>query len=249
MNTMTLAITAGLLYWLGHCKVGYWFYDVFGQPLFMGMVFGLVAGDLKQGLLLGGTIQLVYLGMIYAGGNIPADATLAAAIAIPIALQTGISAEQACVLALPFGVAGVFIDQIRRTMNAVFIHKADKYAEEGNDAGVFKCGIVYPLIQGFVLRFPIVFAAILLGGGVVEQIMGYIPAWIMNGLSVAGGMLPAMGFAIVVHTIGEKKYLPYFIIGYFAVVYMGLNTMATAIFGLCIALLVVASQKKESEAK
>ncbi|MDT2661719.1 PTS sugar transporter subunit IIC [Enterococcus hulanensis] len=242
-----MALTAGLLYFMGHCKIGYWFYDVFGQPLFIGMIFGLVAGDLKTGLLLGGTIQLVYLGMIMPGGNIPSDPALASVIAIPIALNTGLTAEQAVVLAVPFGVLGVFIDQIRRTMNAMFIHRADKLAESGNGSGIFREGVIYPIIQGFVLRFPIVFLVTLFGSDVVNTVMDFLPEWIMHGLEVAGGLLPALGFAIVVYTIGKRSILPYFIIGYFSVVYLELNTMAAAVFGLCIAILVVSSRKVESE--
>ena len=33
--------------------------------------------------------------------------------------------------------------------------------------------------------------------------------------------------------------LPFFFIGFFAVKYLGINTMAAAVFGVCIALLVV----------
>lgn len=246
-SNLTMAITAGLLYFFGHSKVCYWFYDVLGQPLFIGMVFGLVSGDLKTGLLLGASIQLVYLGMIFPGGNIPADATLAAVIAIPIAIKTGLDAEQAVILAVPFGVLGVFIDQIRRTMNAMFIHSADKYAEAGDSRGVFRTGIIYPLIQGFLLRFPIVFITTLFGSDVVDRILAFTPEWIMDGLAVAGGVLPALGFAIVIYTIGQKNFLPYFIIGFFAVMYLELNTMAAAVFGTCIAILVIMSGKVESE--
>lgn len=247
-SNFTFALTAGLLYFIGHSKIGYWFYDVPGQPLFIGMIFGFIAGDLKQGLLLGAAIQLVYLGMIMPGGNIPSDPTLASVIAMPIALQTGISAEQAVVLAVPFGVLGVFIDQLRRTMNAMFVHRADTYAEKGDGKGIFKVGVIYPIIQGFLLRFPIVFIATLFGADVVEKFLDIIPDWIMHGLSVAGGLLPALGFAIVVYTIGEKKTLPYFLIGFFAVIYLKLDIMAVAIFGACMAFLIVVNKKPESEA-
>ena len=33
---LQLAITAGILYYLAHCCLGYWFYVVLGQPLFFG---------------------------------------------------------------------------------------------------------------------------------------------------------------------------------------------------------------------
>ena len=53
-----------------------------------------------------------------------------------------------------------------------------------------------------------------------------------------GGMLPALGFATTIFMIGKMKYLPLFIIGYFLVQYLQIPTMAAAIFGICIALLI-----------
>ena len=61
----------------------------------------------------------------------------------------------------------------------------------------------------------------------------------MHGISVTGGVLPALGFAILLFVIGQKMLLPFFFIGFFAVKYLGINTMAAAVFGVCIALLVV----------
>lgn len=151
---LQLAITAGILYYLAHCCLGYWFYDVLGQPLFYGLVFGIVSGDMETSMILGGSIQLIYLGMIFAGGNLPSDAGLAGAIAIPLALASNLSAEAAVVLAVPFGVLGAFVDQIRRTVNAFFIHRADTYAKEGNSKGIFMLGTVFrrSSISCFVFR-------------------------------------------------------------------------------------------------
>ena len=244
---LQLAITAGILFYLGHCCLGYWFYDVFGQPLFCGLIFGLVSGEMETCMILGGSIQLIYLGMIFAGGNLPADAALAACIAIPLALASNLSAEAAVVLAVPFGVLGAFMDQIRRTVNAFFIHKADQYAEEGNSKGIWLLGTVFPQIFYFILRFPFVFAAVYLGADAMDAVLTAVPNWVMHGLEVAGGLLPAMGFAIVIYTIGKKALLPYFFIGFFAVQYLEIPTMAAAIFGACIAVLVVMASKARRE--
>ena len=56
------------------------------------------------------------------GGNVPSDPALASAIAIPIALGVGMNAEAAVALAVPFGVLGVFMDQLRRTINATWAY-------------------------------------------------------------------------------------------------------------------------------
>ena len=66
----------------------------------------------------------------------------------------------------------------------MFAHKADAYAEQGNVKGIERCAVAYPLALGFLLRFPIVFAAIYLGADVVEQLLDVIPEWLTHGLDV-----------------------------------------------------------------
>lgn len=234
---IAIASLCGILYYIGTNRIGYGLTTATGSPIFLGFILGLVYGDVPTGLIIGGTIQLVYLGMIATGGNIPADQALAGIIAIPIALQTGMDASAAVGLAVPFGVLGVFLDQIRRTSNAAWIHKADKYALAGNEKGIFNCAFTYPAIFAFALRFIPVFVITLFGADAVTYLLEVLPQWIITGFSVAGGMLPAMGFAIIIVTIGKKSLLPYFFIGFFAVAYLGINTMAAAVFGTCIAIL------------
>ena len=115
-------------------------------------------------MMIGASVEMVYLGMVAAGANIPADECLAGVIAIPIALQSGIDPGTAVTLAIPFGLLGVFQDQIRRTIQASFAHRADRAALEGNDKEIGRCAITYPLILGFLLRFPLVFLAVFFGG-------------------------------------------------------------------------------------
>lgn len=247
MSIVLVAAICGLLYFGGTSKIGYHLTTAVGSPIFIGFVLGMIYGQVAQGLLIGATIQLVYLGVIATGGNVPADDVLAATIAIPIALQTGMSAEVAVGIAVPFGVLGVFVDQIRRTSNSVWGRWADKFAEKGDRKGIFRCAIIYPAIFGFCLRFIPVFAINLVGADAVSWLMGVLPQWIITGFSVAGGMLPALGFAIIIITIGRKDLLPYFFMGFFAVAYLGINTMAAAVFGSCIAVLITINARKNKK--
>lgn len=243
-----LALFTGLWYWFCRSAFGYTFHAVLCQPVVMALPIGLIMGDVAKAMMIGAAIELVYLGMVAAGANIPADEALAGVIAIPIAMQTGMTPEMAVVLAVPFGVLGVFLDQIRRTVNAFFVHWADKHAEACNIRGIWFCALLYPMLLGFVLRFPPVFAANLYGSAVVESFIDKVPDWIMHGMSVAGGVLPALGFAITIFIIGKNKLIPFFILGFFAVKYLQINIMAAAIFGTCIALLMIFMRRdKEGE--
>ncbi|MEG0679150.1 MAG: PTS sugar transporter subunit IIC [Carnobacterium sp.] len=236
-STLLLALVTGLWYWFAAGLAGYTLFTTLKSPTFIGLILGLIWGDVNTGLVTGAGIEVIYLGMVAAGGNIPSDKALAALIAIPIVLQTGITTEVAISIAVPMGIIGVFINNLRRTGNAFLVHKADKYADAGNIKGVWHCATTYSLMFGFVLRFPIVFIVNYFGAGLVDQILEIIPVWVMNGLTVMGGVLPALGFATIIFIIGKKQYIPLFIIGFFAVMYFNLPIMGAAIFGTCMAIL------------
>lgn len=248
MNVLTIAIVSGLLYFFATQRVGYSFAGSFGAPVMLGAAFGLLFGQFTEGLVIGASINLLYLGVVFTGGNVPSDGALAASIAIPVALQLGLDTDTAVLIAVPFGILGSFIDQIRRTSNLIWLHKADAYAAEGNERGIYMAAVVYPTIVAFFIRFIPVFVINLFGAAAVQTALDYLPEFITTGLSVAGGILPSIGFAVIIMSIGRKELMPYFFIGFFAIKYLAINTMAAAVFGLAIAALVYFNDQKKGVA-
>lgn len=239
MGVLGISIVMGLYYWFARLRFGYTFSGMLSQPLCAALIAGLATGKIAEAMIIGAGIQLVYLGVTSTpGGNVPSDPALASAIAIPIALGVGMNAEAAIALAVPFGVLGVFMDQLRRTVNATWVHMADKYAEDLNYRGIYRAAFIYPAAAGFLIRFPLVFAANYFGQSVVTRILEIIPAQLMHGFEVMGGILPALGFALTLMVIGKKELLPYFFIGFIAVMYFGAEVMAVAVIGVCVAFLV-----------
>ena len=214
---ITLAVLCGFLYFIGTNRVGYTLSSVLGSPIFIGFCLGLYFDQVATGLSIGASIQLVYLGVILTGGNLPTDAVLAATIALPVALKTGLYADAAVALAVPFGVLGVFLDQMRRTSNSIWVRMGDKCAAQGDTKGLWRCAFLYPELMTVVLRFVPVFILTLFGTDAIIKILDVLPDWVISGFSIAGGILPAMGFAIILLTIGKPKLMPYFFIGFFAI--------------------------------
>lgn len=240
-----IAIFTGLWYWICKTDMGYAVTHVIRQPLFSAVIIGLIMGDLTQAIVIGAAIQILYIGLVAAGSNLPADDCLAGLIAIPLALNTGLSPQLAIAIAVPVGVMGVFIDQFRKTINAFFAHLADKNAEQGDTGALTMTAIVWPTLLGFFLRFPVPFLANLYGKDSITAFLNSVPQWLIHGFSVAGGLLPALGFALTIFVIGKKSLLPWFFIGYFLVQFSGIPVFGAAIFGLSAVLLIAHYQNKK----
>lgn len=232
-----LALVFGILYWFATNKLWYGTLHLIRQPIVLAVSIGLIMGDLPNAMIIGASLQMIYLGAIAPGGTLPSDEALAACIAIPLALEANLEPGIAVTLAVPIGLLGVLIDNLKRTYHSYFIHLADKAVEENNLKKMRRAEFWYPLIVSVPLRVVPAALALAFGVDAVTAFLNSIPAWATNGLSVAGGLLPALGFAVTIMVIGKKKLLPYFIIGFAIVAYSGINTIGVAVFAICIALL------------
>lgn len=79
--------------------------------------------------------------------------------------------------------------------------------------------------------------ATLFGPSVLKAFVNIIPVWLMNGLNNAGMMLPALGFALTIVVMGKKKYIPFFVLGYFMFATMKFSMLTGAVFAISIALI------------
>jgi len=242
---LAVALFAGLWYWIVKTDIGYGITHAIRQPLFTAVPIGLLMGDPVNAIIIGAAIQILYIGLVAAGSNLPADDALAGLIAIPLALATGLSPALAVAIAVPIGIAGVFIDQLRKTVNIIWVHMADRYAADGNTRGIVFANFVFPTAFSFFIRFPVVFFAVLFGADAVQAVLSALPDWLLHGFGVAGGLLPALGFALVMFVIGRRDLLPWFIIGYFFVAYTQIPVIGAAIFGICIVLLIAGYTRKK----
>lgn len=244
-----MAVVMGLMYWIARGMIGgYFAFFVIASPIVVGVVAGLIYGDLKQGLIIGGGIAAAFAGIIAPGGNLPTDSALAATTVIPIALATGLSAEQAIAFAVPMGLVGSFVTNLRKIVNVIFVHRADKCAENGDSAGLTRCAIIYPPLIELPLLFLPVFLVVMFGQDAMLAFMNSVPTWVMHGLEVAGGVMPAIGFALIMNMIGKPKMIPYTIVGFILVKCMGLNNITAGLMAGCAAFLVVMA-KRDREKK
>ncbi|MCB5951848.1 PTS sugar transporter subunit IIC [Enterococcus sp. BWT-B8] len=216
-------------------------------PLFAAAVTGLMMGDLKTGLEIGATLQLMTLGVATYGGATVPDFLSGAIMGTAYAILSGKGAEYGIGVAVPIGLLLTQLDILGRMTNTFFQHKADKYAEEGNYKGVERCNIL-GIFPWTISRVIPVFIGLAFGEQVVNVINELIPVWVMNGLKAAGAILPAMGIAILMRYLPIKKYWPYFIIGFVLMAYFAelFSVLGVALVGLALAALYVMNQNNRS---
>jgi len=234
------AVLIGLGYYLaqGPWLFGLGFFTLY-RPLAAGFFVGLILGDPAKGTLIGAAINLAYLGFISAGGSLPGDPALAGWVGTTLALAGGLDYGQALALAVPIGLLGTIIWNFRMTGDVVFLHYADRRAEEANIGEVARANWLYPQIWLFVITFIPVFLAADLGTQFVVDIINGLPIWVLNGLAIAGGLLPAIGIAMNMRFIFRGAVIPYFFLGYTLAVAGkgGISIVIIAVVGLVLAYL------------
>ena len=113
-----------------------------------------------------------------------------------------------------------------------FMHKADKFAEEGNDRGIANINYLCLFIL-FMFYFILTFIPIYFGAEVSQVIVDSLPKWILKGLGIAGGLMPAVGFAMLLKTMFRKDLLIFLITGFVFVTFLKLPIIALATLGIC----------------
>lgn len=217
------------------------------SPLMTGLVVGIVMGNVSQAMIVTAALQMIYMGVFSPGGSMPAEPSIAAAIAVSVALLGNLKPEAAIAVAVPVGLLGSYLYQFRFFINTFLGKYTDKAVEELNDGAIKRSIIWYPTIASFVLFVPLVFIALYLGAPVIADVITALEGTVViHILEVVGGGLAAIGIATTVYVIGRKDYLVFFFLAYFmSVVLKSLEiTMVTyAVFGVLIALIFVQSQK------
>ncbi|MBE2989542.1 MULTISPECIES: PTS mannose/fructose/sorbose transporter subunit IIC [Sneathia] len=215
----------------------------FHQPVVACTLIGLVTGHLKEGIILGGSLQMIALGWANIGAAVAPDAALASVasgIIMVLALETNATdtttaINTAITLAIPLSVAGLFLTMICRTIAIPLVHLMDNAAEKGNIAGVEFWHIVAILMQGVRIAIP---AAILcfIPSNAVQSALQAMPSWLAGGMAVGGGMVAAVGYAMVINMMATKEVWPFFVLGFVFAAINSLTLIALGAIGVSLAL-------------
>ena len=203
------------------------------RPIVLGPLVGLVLGDVTQGLIIGANLELFFMGAVSIGAYIPPDSIVGGILATAFAISTGNSTEAAIALAMPIGLISLAVGNFLNVFNSVILRFTDKYAEEGKYGGIVATHWMIGILN-VLRRFLLVFFAFYLGVDKMQGLIDAIPTVLIDGMDAAAGLLPALGFAMLMRMILYKQIIPYFFLGFICAAYLGMPVLGVAILGLII---------------
>ena len=208
------------------------------RPLVACTVIGLILGDVQTGIILGGSLELLALGWMNIGAALAPDAALASVASAVLVIASGVDIKTAITIAVPLAAAGQVLTIFARTIVVGIVHKADSYAEKGDIKGVGRMHLVSLAVQGLRIAIP-VSLLFTMSPEAIQGALSSLPEWLTNGLSVAGGFIVVVGYAMVINMISTKHLLPFFFLGFAFAAISELNLIALGMIGLIIALVYI----------
>lgn len=181
-------------------------------PIMVAFFAGLIMGDMKTAMIIGGTFQLMNLGVANIGGSSVPNWGLATVV----------------------GMLGIQLDVFAKLLNTYVTHAAQKACNEKKFGKMNRILWIGPMIFALSTGLPTALC-VLFGDAIVNVILKSVPVWFTNGLSIAGNMLPVVGIALLLQVMPAKKYLSMLMIGFVFSAYLNVPMLGVSIIGLAIA--------------
>ena len=202
----------------------------------VGLLAGIIMGDIPTAMQIGGTFQLMSLGVAALGGSSVPDYALATVVGVFLAARSEADVGTAIAVGLPVGILAINLDVLTHTLNSFIADKSKQYLREGKFALSRNINWISVFFVGMQAFIPMIIL-VTLGPTAVNAIVDSVPEWFTNGLNIAGGMLPVVGVVMLMRYMPTKKYIWAVLIGFVFTAYLQLPILGISALGLCAALL------------
>ncbi|MBC5658575.1 PTS sugar transporter subunit IIC [Anaerosacchariphilus sp. NSJ-68] len=227
-----LAVIIFLLAWDARWECFFMFH-----PIVVCTVTGLVLGDVKLGLQAAAITELSYLGLSTVGGTVPPNALMAGLMTVVLAYKGGLSAEAALGLSLPFALLMQWIVIACQSLFSGFNVKLEEAAAK-NDMKAYRFYVFLPEIILTLLYALVAFLSTYALQNVISDFVNSFPEFVSHGFEIAGGLLPAVGLALLLKVMLKKENVAYLIIGFLLMSVLDLgNVLPVALFAVALALI------------
>ncbi|MGN0268094.1 MAG: PTS mannose/fructose/sorbose/N-acetylgalactosamine transporter subunit IIC [Lachnospiraceae bacterium] len=195
---------------------------------------------------MGAALELVFLGITSIGGTMPSDALTGSVLGSAFAIITNSTTEVALALAIPSALISQLMRNVFEMGLAYLLPLVDKYIAQGKERKVFAIhfGSIFAMS---LFYFIIGFLGIALGSNTMQAVVDAIPDRVMAALTAVSMLLPALGIALLMKMVWEKKTAVFLLLGFVLVGYFDLPLMALALIGIVIAVVIALQDMEQTK--
>ncbi|OOF66841.1 PTS sugar transporter subunit IIC [Rodentibacter sp. Ppn85] len=233
--------------WAGICAIDDIGTQMIRRPLLIATVVGLIMGDLQTALLIGATLEVMWMGVGNVGAYSAPDMISGTAIGTALGIAAG-GTEAPIALAVPTSLLAQQLLILYRSGIVALNPIAERWAEEGNFDKIFRIQYI-PMTIAFLIRAVPTFLAVYFGADLIAQIVAQLPDKIITGLNVAGKIIPAIGIGLLMLMMLKKAELWLFLVaGFTLAVYLKLSVLPITLIALPLALIYDLAIHKNTQA-
>ena len=131
---------------------------------------------------------------------------------------------------------------IVRTISTAIVHIMDNGAKKGSFRTIEVWQLIALALQGLRIAIP---AALLLAipTATVRSALEAMPAWLNEGMAIGGGMVVAVGYAMVINMMASREVWPFFALGFVIAALQELTLIALGTIGVALALIYLHLEK------
>ncbi|MGI6231045.1 MAG: PTS mannose/fructose/sorbose/N-acetylgalactosamine transporter subunit IIC [Tractidigestivibacter sp.] len=204
------------------------------QPICVGLVAGLIFGDVTTGIIIGAAMEAIFIGNVNVGGATSAEPVTGTVMAVCFVTHMGMDQGAAITLATAVAIfANIIYSLIFNVLMSFWAPLIDWAADTGETKNVFIVHFGGALVMNAAMAIP-TFLGVYFGAEPVANLVNVIPAAVTNGFNAAAGLLPAVGMALLLRMLWNNKTAIYFLLGFVLVSYLGMPMVGVAAIGAVV---------------
>ncbi|PVX42936.1 PTS system D-mannose-specific IIC component (Man family) [Pasteurella langaaensis DSM 22999] len=219
------------------------------RPLIACTLIGLVLGDMKTGIIVGGSLELLALGWMNIGAALAPDAALASVISTILVIVGKQDISTGIAVAIPLAAAGQVLTYVVRAITVGFQHAADRSVQDGNLARLDWLHFGALMLQAMRIAIPALVVALTAGTDAVQTMLHAIPEVVTMGLKIAGGFIAVVGYAMVINMMRAGHLMPFFYAGFVIAAFTNFNLVALGVLGTIMAVIYIQIHPKYNKSQ
>lgn len=243
------AFIVAFVYWLIMAVDYLIAWQTLTRPIVVAPLTGLFLGDLHTGIIMGASLEAIFMGISAIGGSVPADATSSSILAVAFTIISGSDVETGLAIAMPIGTLMASFSSMTTPIYAALSPYWEELAASGNMRRFRLQTISFQLIFGRLAQTVVLFVAVAFGTDALTNLLASMPGFVTRGLAAASSMMTGVGYAILLSMLWSKEVGGFFFVGFVLAKYLGMDSLSIAILGAVIAITMFLNEKRYIDLK